>query len=203
MKISEFYKKFKAIKLTHDSITWSLLIIALIFMGCKINNLQQSIITLNNNQTLILSQVERNEHNISGVTKKTAKISNEVVDINGLINKYAKQFGVDPALAHSIAQVESGKKQNVKSSSGATGVYQLMPNTAKSLGVNPYNTEENIVGGIKYLAILQERYKDEDKVIASYNAGPSYIEKYGKIPPYKETKNYVQKVKSTKKQFTK
>ncbi len=201
MNLSEFYKKFKTVKLTHDSITWILLISVLCFMSYRIDNLQKNITSLNDNQTLILSQVERNEHNIKGVSTKTIKVSNDIDNINKLIDKYSKQFGVDPALAHSIAQVESGKRQNVRSSANATGVYQLMPATAKSLGVNPYNTEENIVGGIKYLAILQQRYKDEDKVIASYNAGAGAVEKYNGIPPYKETQHYVQKVKATKQQY--
>ncbi len=118
--------------------------------------------------------------------------------IENLIKDTAKKYGVDPELALKVAKIESNLNQQAVSSKGAIGVMQLMPETAKMLGVNPYNLEENIKGGIAYLKYLIDKYNgDIDLALAAYNAGPKAVDKYGDIPPYKETINYVRKIRGS------
>ena len=107
--------------------------------------------------------------------------------------------GVEPALAVSIAKNESGFNQNAISPVGAIGIGQLMPDTATSLGVNPYDWKQNILGMIKYIKELLETFDgDIAKVIAAYNAGSAAVQKYGGIPPYPETQAYYENVASTR-----
>lgn len=107
--------------------------------------------------------------------------------------------GVEPALAVAIAKNESGFNQNAISSAGAIGIGQLMPDTAASLGVNPYDWKQNILGMIKYIKELLETFDgDIAKVIAAYNAGPDAVKTYGGIPPYPETQAYYENVSSTR-----
>ena len=107
--------------------------------------------------------------------------------------------GVEPALAVAIAKNESGFNQNAISPVGAIGIGQLMPDTATSLGVNPYDWKQNILGMIKYIKELWETFDgDIAKVIAGYNAGSAAVQKYGGIPPYPETQAYYENVASTR-----
>ena len=107
--------------------------------------------------------------------------------------------GVEPALAVAIAKNESGFNQNAISPAGAIGIGQLMPDTAASLGVNPYDWKQNILGMIKYIKELWETFDgDIAKVIAAYNAGPDAVKTYGGIPPYPETQAYYENVASTR-----
>ena len=107
--------------------------------------------------------------------------------------------GVEPALAVAIAKNESGFNQNAISPAGAIGIGQLMPDTAASLGVDPYDWKQNILGMIKYIKELWETFNgDIKKVIAAYNAGPAAVQKYGGIPPYPETQAYYENVASTR-----
>lgn len=107
--------------------------------------------------------------------------------------------GVEPALAVAIAKNESGFNQNAISPVGAIGIGQLMPDTATSLGVNPYDWKQNILGMIKYIKELWETFNgDIAKVIAGYNAGSAAVQKYGGIPPYPETRAYYENVASTR-----
>ena len=106
---------------------------------------------------------------------------------------------VEPALAVAIAKNESGFNQNAISPAGAIGIGQLMPDTAASLGVNPYDWKQNILGMIKYIKELWETFGgDIAKVIAAYNAGSAAVQKYGGIPPYPETQAYYENVASTR-----
>ena len=90
---------------------------------------------------------------------------------------------------------ESSFNHKTISHAGAIGVMQLMPDTARGLGVNPYNTSQNIEGGAKYLKEMLGQFNgDVAKALAAYNAGPGAVKKYGGIPPYKETQNYVNKI---------
>ena len=107
--------------------------------------------------------------------------------------------GVEPALAVAIAKNESGFNQNAISPVGAIGIGQLMPDTAASLGVDPYDWKQNILGMIEYIKELWETFDgDIAKVIAAYNAGPAAVKTYGGIPPYPGTQAYYENVASTR-----
>jgi soluble lytic murein transglycosylase-like protein len=108
----------------------------------------------------------------------------------------AIEFGVDPALIRAVIHAESAFKVNAKSHQGAQGLMQLMPATARYLGVaDAYNADQNIRGGAQYLAELLSLYQgDIRRATAAYNAGPGAVNKYGGIPPYAETQAYVERV---------
>ncbi len=111
--------------------------------------------------------------------------------------KAIKVFGVDARFVAAMIQQESGGRINVESDAGAIGLMQLTPDTASYLGVNPNDPEQNVFGGVKYLAELLKKYGGDSglkNVIAAYNAGPTAVDEYGGIPPYKETINHVDKV---------
>jgi hypothetical protein len=116
--------------------------------------------------------------------------------ISELVDKTARAHDVDPLLVHSIIQVESNYNPNAVSPKGAEGLMQLMPPTARMLGVgNSFDPGENIEAGVRYLKQLQELYKDDRLALAAYNAGPGAVEKFKRtVPPYPETQKYVESV---------
>ena len=115
--------------------------------------------------------------------------------INELVEESARNHGVDPLLVHSVIKTESNYNPNAVSSKGAQGLMQLMPATARDLGVrNPMNPRENIEGGVKFLKYLQTQFKDPALALAAYNAGEGAVRRYNWIPPYPETQDYVVKV---------
>ncbi|WP_346354625.1 lytic transglycosylase domain-containing protein [Azotosporobacter soli] len=117
-------------------------------------------------------------------------------DVVKMLQFSAKQHGVDPKLALAVAKTESNFSPNVVSSAGAIGVMQLMPDTAKGLGVkDPFDARQNVDGGVRYLKELLGTFGgDVKKAVAAYNAGPQAVQSYGGVPPYSETQNYVNKV---------
>ena len=119
-------------------------------------------------------------------------------EIDNLISKYADKNGLDEDFVKAVINQESGFNPNATSHCGAMGLMQLMPSTAQGLGVtNAYDVEQNIQGGTKYLKGLMDRFgNDKQLALAAYNAGPNAVKKYGGIPPYAETQNYVKKVLS-------
>ena len=106
----------------------------------------------------------------------------------------ARRHNVPEDLFLRLVQQESNWNPNAKSHKGALGLAQLMPQTARILGVDPLNPQENLNGGAKYLAKQFRKFKSWRLALAAYNAGPEAVKKYGGVPPYKETKNYVKKI---------
>ena len=99
---------------------------------------------------------------------------------------------LSPSLIAAVAWRESGFRAGVVSSAGAIGEMQLMPSTARSLGVDPYDTRQNFRGGAVYLGVLLRHYDgDLVRALAAYNAGPGAVDRWGGVPPYKETRAYV------------
>ena len=124
---------------------------------------------------------------------------NYETNLDSYFQNAADTYGISVDLLKAVAKQESNFQTNVVSSAGAIGVMQLMPSTAEYLGVtNPYDAEQNIMGGAKLLSELSTRYNGNiDLVFAAYNAGTGAVDKYGAVPPYTETQNFVSKIKSS------
>ncbi|MFT6452349.1 MAG: soluble lytic murein transglycosylase-like protein [Halocynthiibacter sp.] len=106
----------------------------------------------------------------------------------------ASRYGVPQDLFLRLIQQESGWKARARSHKGAIGLAQLMPGTAAKLKVNPHDPVQNLNGGARYLRMMYDKFGSWRLALAAYNAGPGAVEKYGGVPPYRETKNYVRKI---------
>lgn len=117
-------------------------------------------------------------------------------NIDNIINQASQQYGIPAKLIKAVIQQESGFNANAKSMAGASGLMQLMPGTAKSLGVTDvFDPEQNVLAGSKYLKQLLDKYDGKiELALAAYNAGSANVDKYGGIPPFDETSNYVRNV---------
>ena len=117
-------------------------------------------------------------------------------DYDWMIKEAAKRFGVDSSLIKAVIKAESDFDYQAVSGKGAQGLMQLMPETATDMRVrDPFNPEENILGGTRYLSLLLNRFDNNKSLaLAAYNAGPEKVENYNGIPPYPETQTFVKKV---------
>ena len=125
-------------------------------------------------------------------------LKSKETEMKAMIRASAKTHGVSVQLVESIALVESGMRTNAVSPKGAIGVMQLMPGTARQMGVDPNDVAQNIDGGTRLMRELLNRYEGDPhqltKALAAYNAGPGAVARYQGIPPYRETRNYVKKI---------
>ncbi|MEM4992358.1 transglycosylase SLT domain-containing protein [Priestia sp. SB1] len=169
--------------------------------------------TTNNNFSTLSNPAPNNSTNTSNImeTNNIAATTNSVTNTSSTlpikqisgnttydpaISEMAQKYNVPFDLIKAVINAESSFNPNATSSTGAMGLMQLMPSTAKWLGVNDaYNARENIEGGAKYLSYLLKRFDGDFKLaVAGYNAGPGNVEKYKGIPPFQETQNYVKKI---------
>ncbi len=138
---------------------------------------------------------------ISGSDSSTSgnfidRVSDRIGQYQSIISEAAQKYGVDENLIKGIITAESAGKSTAQSGVGAKGLMQLMDGTAKSLGVtNSFDPEQNIMAGTQYIKQQIDKFGSVDLALAAYNAGPGNVSKYNGIPPFKETQNYVQKVK--------
>jgi soluble lytic murein transglycosylase-like protein len=134
-----------------------------------------------------------------GVAKPTAAGTRRVTEFDDLIVEHATRHSLQPDFVRAVIQAESAFNPRARSPKGAMGLMQLMPSTAAEYRVvNAYDPAENIRAGVAYLKSLLTRFGDDVSLaLAAYNAGPGAVEKYGNaVPPYKETRNYVSKIRA-------
>jgi hypothetical protein len=161
--------------------------------------------------SLLMPPADRGKVSVVRVDRRTGKLVRTVsggesrfqmmyvapppAHIEQLVAKSARAHDVDPLLVQSVIQVESNYNHYAVSPKGAEGLMQLMPATARMLGVsNSFDPAQNIEAGVKYLRYLQSVYKDDRLALAAYNAGPKAVDKYSGTPPFEETRNYVNQV---------
>jgi soluble lytic murein transglycosylase-like protein len=136
--------------------------------------------------------------------RPTVDISTEFVAVpaseayDDIIHEAAKKYDMDPHLIHAVMQAESAFHPYAVSRAGAEGLMQLMPDLSDEMGVsNAFDPRENIMGGVRYLKRLLDHHNGNlDLALASYNAGPGNVERYGGVPPFRETRNYVKTIKA-------
>lgn len=130
----------------------------------------------------------------AGAAAPAARILHNL-DVNAVVEQAARAHAVDPLLVHSVIKAESNYNPAAISPKGAMGLMQLMPGTARRFGVySTFDVRQNIEAGVKYLKHLQQKFQDDRLALAAYNAGEGAVLRYGNVPPYRETEQYVYKV---------
>jgi len=139
----------------------------------------------------------------SGSNDFTPQIARKSVDFDSQIHTAARSYDVDPSLIKAVIHVESHFNPQATSRVGAQGLMQLMPGTADQYSVqDAFDPQENIRAGSKHLSYLLKKYNyNLDLALAAYNAGEARVSQYGGIPPYRETQNYVRRVKQAQEQY--
>lgn len=128
------------------------------------------------------------------ISPAQSKATPRIITVKESIVKHSIEMGIDPALGLSIAKLESGFCHEKRSSFGAVGVFQLMPQTAARLGYNPYHLNDNIRGGLMYYKMMYKMFGSVELALAAYNAGPGNVKKYRGVPPFSETKRFVSNI---------
>jgi soluble lytic murein transglycosylase-like protein len=184
----------------------SRVLILAILLGCASPAAAQIYSWRDADGTLVLSDTPRagggaqTTYEVHGAASMKSTIplasSHRSAPYDASINEHARRQGVAPDLVRAVIQVESAFNPVAVSNKGAMGLMQLMPATALELGVrNPFDPDQNIRGGVTYLKQLLTRYDQKvELALAAYNAGIGNVEKYGAVPPFKETRNYVNKI---------
>lgn len=132
---------------------------------------------------------------INYMKKENPKLSTKDAEsIYETVIYFSNKYKVSSDLIFAIIDQESNYNYKDSSSAGAIGLMQIIPATANYLKINPYNSTQNIEGGVRYFKEMLDKYQKTSLALAAYNAGPGAVDKYGGIPPYKETTNYVSKI---------
>jgi soluble lytic murein transglycosylase-like protein len=169
-------------------------------IGARVAAIQQQIAAFNGQSTTTGTDFAAQLAAAQGTTTPTTAVGTTLgggtaTQYDAQITAAATKYGIDPALLKGLIRQESNFDAGAQSGAGAQGLTQLMPGTAASLGVDPADPAQAIDGGAKYLKQQLDRFgNDPSKALAAYNAGPGAVAKYGGVPPYAETQNYVQKV---------
>jgi soluble lytic murein transglycosylase-like protein len=143
---------------------------------------------------LIIARNEAKRHNHFSFAS-TSRDPASAKDFDTLIARAARRHGLPPGLVKAVVRAESNFQPHAVSDKGAQGLMQLMPETAENLGVDdPFRAEDNVYGGTRYLRAMYERYGDWKYALAAYNAGPGAVDRFGGVPPYAETQEYVERV---------
>jgi soluble lytic murein transglycosylase-like protein len=143
--------------------------------------------------TLVLT----NEPSAGSPAKRPPRRRPPSAELAPVIDRYAQDRRLDPQLVRAVIQAESAYDVRAVSTKGAVGLMQLLPTTAAELGVDPWDPEQNVRGGTLYLRRLIDHFQgDLELALAGYNAGPGAVQRYGGVPPYRETLSYVERVLS-------
>lgn len=143
------------------------------------------------------NQVEHSIKRLESLYQQDKNLPKQAREWQPIIRHYAKESGVPAKLINAVIMQESGFNQSARSKAGAIGLMQLMPATAQDIGVNPYDGIDNLRGGIAYLRDQLSQFSGNIPLaLAAYNAGPKAVTRYGGVPPFSETQNYVDSILS-------